>query len=102
METQQDWYGFFAAALLNSGYPLEKLVEQHGADQVEAFLDAERRRDPSNVRVQPGEAHSAAAMLAINRLVGERGPPEPPIDQDRSSRGVTGDPPDSDDTADAG
>ena len=100
METQQDWYGFFAAALLNSGYPLEKLVEQHGADQVEAFLDAERRRDPSNVRVQTGEAHAAAAMLAIDKLMRKRRPPGAQTDQVQSDDDVPREPPDTDDTAD--
>lgn len=102
MQTQQEWYGFFMAALLNRGVPLEALVEQHGADQVETFLDAERQRDPSNVKVQPGQAHSAAAILAIDKLLKQKQPPGSQIHQSQSEGGVSREPPDTADTADEG
>ena len=99
MQTEQEWYGFFMAALLDHGVPLETLVDQHGADQVETFLDAERRRDHSNVKVQPGQAHAAAAMLAIDKLLKQRPPPGPRIGQGLSDDGVQGERPDTDDPA---
>ena len=99
MKTQQEWYGFSMAAMLNRGVPLEALVGQQGADQVETFLDAELRCDPSNVKVQPGQAHAAAAMLAIDKLMRKRRPPGPQTNQVQSDDDVPRGSPDTDTTA---